>query len=42
VLAHLTGIDQQKVLDAMLAAGGDRPRDFTDNVQLLQTIRKAL
>lgn len=41
-LAHLTGIDAQVILDAFTAAGEPRPREFTENIQLLQTIRKAL
>lgn len=41
-LAHLTGLDAQTILDGLLAAGDNRPRDFTENIQLLQTIRKAL
>ncbi len=41
-LAHLTGIDAQTILDGLVAAGDNRPRDFTENIQLLQTIRKAL
>ncbi len=41
-LAHLTGLDAQTILDGLVGAGDNRPRDFTDNIQLLQTIRKAL
>lgn len=41
-LGHLTGIDVNVIFNAMLAADGERPREFTDNIQLLQTIRKAL
>ena len=41
-LAHLTGIDASVIFKAMIAADGERPREFTDNIQLLQTIRKAL
>lgn len=41
-LAHLTGIDVNVIVNAMIAADGQRPREFTDNIQLLQTIRKAL
>ncbi len=41
-LAHLTGIDTKVIFNAMIAADGERPREFTDNIQLLQTIRKAL
>ncbi len=41
-LAHLTGIDTNVIFSALIAADGERPREFTDNIQLLQTIRKAL
>ena len=41
-LGHLTGIDANVIFNAMIAADGERPREFTDNIQLLQTIRKAL
>ena len=41
-LGHLTGIDPNVIFNAMIAADGERPREFTDNIQLLQTIRKAL
>ncbi len=41
-LGHLTGIDANLIFNAMIAADGERAREFTDNIQLLQTIRKAL
>jgi len=40
-LAHMTGLDAQDILDAL--GGGEMPaRDFTDSIQLLQTLRKKL
>ena len=40
-LAHMTGLDAQDILDAL--RGGEMPaRDFTESIQLLQTLRKKL
>ena len=40
-LAHMTGLDAQDILDAL--SGGEMPaRDFTESIQLLQTLRKKL
>ena len=40
-LAHMTGLDAQDILDAL--GGGEMPaRDFTESIQLLQTLRKKL
>ncbi len=41
-LARLTGLDAELIFNAMISAGEKRPREFTENVALLQTIRKAL
>ena len=41
-LAHLTGLDVELIFNALISAGRERPREFADTIQLLQTIRKAL
>jgi hypothetical protein len=41
-LAHLTGLDADRIFSALTPAGSERPGEFTDSIQLLQTIRKAL
>lgn len=41
-LAHLTGLDAERIFSALTPAGRERPGDFTEQIQLLQSLRKAL
>ncbi|MEO1244897.1 MAG: DUF4350 domain-containing protein [Pseudomonadota bacterium] len=41
-LDHLTGLDAGRIFDALVSAEGQSAREFTESIQLLQTIRKKL
>lgn len=42
IIAHVTGMSAQKVIDILTGPDGHRPKDFIHNMQKLQSIRKQL